>query len=185
MPFGEYMPFSDYFPWLLELNPNVGGFKAGAEAEVFQFPQLNQGASLGVAPLICYEDVIPGPGAEATRAGAEVLVNLTNDAWFGDSIAPNQHHLIASFRAIENRRYLLRSTNTGLTAIVDPFGKTIGQVPKFSEDILSSKVHALQTLSFYTQFPVEQAWRGLSGALLLIILGRVFARRFRNTGSAQ
>ena len=130
IPFGEYMPLASYFPWLNTLNAKAGVFSAGTETKVFAYPMHREDGSaytLKVSPLICYEDTVPALAREATQKGAELLVNITSDAWFGRSLAPHQHHLIAAFRAIENRRYLVRSTTTGLSAVVDPLGRTIAR----------------------------------------------------------
>lgn len=145
MPFGEYTPLSSTLPWLKEINSTAGEFTAGDEIRVFEFPDDRDG--LKVSPLICYEDIIPELSRRAVNKGAELLINMTNDAWFGDTAAPLQHNLIASFRAIENRRYLLRSTNTGLTAIVDPLGKTIGSLQPYSEGVLQQSVDLIKLKS--------------------------------------
>ncbi len=125
IPFGEYMPMASYFPWLNKLNDKAGVFSAGTETKVFAYPMRRADDSaytLKVSPLICYEDTVPALAREAAREGAQLLVNISSDAWFGRSLAPAQHHLIAAFRAIENRRYLVRSTTTGLSAVVRPAG---------------------------------------------------------------
>ena len=98
------------------------------------------------------------PAREATRQGAELLVNLTYDTWFGRSAAPYQHHLIAAFRAIENRRFLIRSTYTGYTAVVNPLGKTIANIPCFTEGKLTVNVPLLKGQSIYTAYIGETPW---------------------------
>ena len=108
--------------------------------------------SIKVSPLICYEDVIANPSRESTKLNAELLVNITNDGWFGDTVAPYQHNLIASFRAIENRRFLIRSTNTGLTAIINPVGQTVHKLAPFSEGTLLAKVHLMSYMTLYTLY---------------------------------
>ena len=145
MPFGEFTPFVGIFPWLKEFNKNAAEFTAGKGVGLLYIPQI-----AAVAPLICYEDVLPSLSRRATAAGATVLVNLTNDAWFGDTVAPYQHHLIAAWRAIENRRYLLRVTNSGLTAIVNPLGETQFDAPTFTSATVTAPVLAIQEKSLYT-----------------------------------
>ncbi len=142
MPFGEFTPFSGTFPWLKDLNATAGEFTAGEKTEIISFP-LSNNMSLKVAPLICYEDVIPQLAREAALNGAEILINITNDAWFGNTIAPYEHNLIASFRSIENRRYLLRATNTGLTAIIDPLGKTVASIKPYSDGVINYDVERI------------------------------------------
>jgi apolipoprotein N-acyltransferase len=140
MPFGEYTPFTETFPIIRRLNPDDISFIAGTTPRLHEITFYNSEKKLIAASLICYEDVVQDLAVEAANAGAEVLINQTNDAWFGDTIAPYQHHLIATFRAIENRRYLLRATNTGLTAIVDPVGRTVKSLPTYKQGTLSDKV---------------------------------------------
>ena len=164
IPFGEYMPFSSVFPWINRLNENAGFFSSGHEIKVFSYPMRHTDASeymLKAAPLICYEDTVPAPARDATRRGAELLVNLTYDTWFGRSAAPYQHHLIAIFRAIENRRFLVRSTYTGYTAVVSPLGKTIADIPPFSEGKLAVDVTLMNYQSTYTNYVGELPCWGL------------------------
>ena len=159
MPFGEYTPFANTLPFLKALNPTAGEFVAGKEVKVFN---INNSNKLLVSPLICYEDIIPYLARRATQTGANLLVNITNDAWFGNTIAPHQHHMIASFRAIENNRYLLRSTNTGLSAVVDPLGRTIAQIPVFSEGTLKTTVRLINQNTIYSSILGDLAWYFLS-----------------------
>jgi apolipoprotein N-acyltransferase len=166
MPFGEYVPGSSIFPWLERLNANSGGFRAGTEAKVFEIPMRNERGAIRtvrVSPLVCYEDIVPALSREATRQGAELLVNLTNDTWFGRTVAPLEHHLIASFRAIENRRFLVRATNTGLTAVVDPLGRTVARIPLFTEGTVTAPVVLLSKQSAFTRFVGDWPWWCLLG----------------------
>jgi len=164
MPFGEYVPFGDVFPWLRALVVTTGDFTPGDRMSVYPFPRADGGV-LPTAPLICYEDIVPRLARDAVRQGAELLVNITNDAWFGDTAAPHQHHLLALFRAIENRRWLLRTTNSGLTAVVNPLGETTHALPTFSEGMILAKVLPMSYTSIYTSHVGEWPW------LLLVLLG--------------
>jgi apolipoprotein N-acyltransferase len=176
IPFGEYMPGASVFPWLNRMNKNAGVFSAGTEIKVFPFPmQRRDGRAYTVkaAPLICYEDTVPALARRATRHGAELLVNLTYDTWFGRTAAPYQHHLIAAFRAIENRRYLIRSTNSGYTAVVDPLGRTIASIPLLTADTVSVNVRLLSEQTPYTAYLGETPWWLLfAGTTGMIIVGR-------------
>ncbi len=177
IPFGEYMPFSSLFPWLNSLNEQAGLFSPGKEITVFAYPMKRPGEpgyTARIAPLICYEDTVTGPARDATRQGAELLVNLTYDTWFGRSAAMYQHHLIAIFRAIENRRYLIRSTYTGYTAVVSPLGKTIAGIPAFEEGKLNVDVPLMNYQSSYTSYIGELPWWGL---LAVSAVSIVAARR--------
>jgi apolipoprotein N-acyltransferase len=118
VPFGEYLPLRPL------LGPIVGGlvpgdFKPGREVGIFQLAQ----PALKLAPLVCFEDTLGGLVREPVQRGADVLVNLTNDGWFGRTCEPEQHLANAIFRAIENRRPLIRCTNNGVTCSVDVFGR--------------------------------------------------------------
>ncbi len=161
IPFGEYMPLASYFPWLNKLNDKAGVFSAGTETKVFAYPMRRADDSaytLKVSPLICYEDTVPALAREAARKGAQLLVNISSDAWFGRSLAPAQHHLIAAFRAIENRRYLVRSTTTGLSAVVDPLGRTIARIPPFTEGTATVTVSLLDYPAAYTTWVGDRPW---------------------------
>ncbi|MCI5066226.1 apolipoprotein N-acyltransferase [bacterium] len=151
MPYGEYTPFSDLFPWLLAVNKMAGNFTPGGETTLHRFPTAARPTGLSAASLICYEDVVQSLATEAVREGAELLVNLTNDAWFGDSIALQQHHLIATFRAIENRRFHLRATNTGQTGVISPLGETVSSLPTGRGGVLHTEVVPLSELSLFSR----------------------------------
>jgi apolipoprotein N-acyltransferase len=175
MPFGEYMPLAGLFPWLNQLNPGAAAFRAGETAVVFHYPmRADSGESyfFKVSPLICYEDVVQGLAREAVQAGAEVLVNLTNDAWFGRTAAPEQHHLIAAFRAIENGRFLVRSTNSGLTAVVAPSGATLARIAPFEEKVLMTRVLALDHKTPYNHLG-NIPWWCLAALCALLLAKRL------------
>ena len=102
-------------------------------------------------------------------------MNITSDSWFGRTLAPHQHHLIAAFRAIENRRFLIRATNTGLSAVVDPLGKTVARIPPFSEGTATARVRLLNYRSPFTNWVSDRPW----WALLTLSIGMVVVRRWR------
>lgn len=115
--FGEYIPFGDTFPVLYDWLPEAGHFEAGTTVETFPFA----GAQLGV--MICYEDILPGFTSRLADKNPNVIINVTNDAWFGKTPEPYLHLALAMFRAVENRMWLVRSTNTGVSAYVDAVGR--------------------------------------------------------------
>lgn len=135
MPFGEYLPLENYFPSLRELSPNTGNFLAGKEQ-----PAISFDSGVKAALLICYEDMLPS----VSFVDSNVLINITNDAWYGLSNAPYQHHLLASFRAIENRKFLLRSTNTGYTVILDSLGRVVSDAEIFVKKTVDAEVPLLE-----------------------------------------
>ena len=176
MPFGEYLPLADWirpalgrFRALQELLAQLSGLTPGNETVVFHFPASGNAPEFKAAPLICYEDILPWLGAEATRSGANLLVNLTNDGWFGHTVAPLQHHAIASFRAIENGRSLIRSTNSGHTAVVSPMGKTILGPPHFESGILTNTVPLLAHKTLFVANSLD-LWIPLGFRLIAVLL---------------
>jgi len=184
IPFGEYMPGANLFPWLAGMNQRAGTFTAGTEVRVFGYPMRGRDGkeyTVKVSPLICYEDIVPALARKATRQGAELLVNLTYDTWFGRSAAPYQHHVIAAFRAIENRRFLIRATNSGYSAVVDPLGRTIARIPPFTEGTVAVNVTLLDYPSAYTRYVGERPW----WLLLFGTLGLIVVRRWRDRGSNE
>lgn len=154
MPFGEYLPFARSFPALLALSPQTGDFDAGDLKEPIRFDS----PAVAVAPLICYEDLLPGPSREGVERGANLLLNLTNDAWYGASHAPFQHHMIALWRAIETRRTLVRATNTGFTAVVTPLGETLIGPPLFQEGVLIAELPLLSRETLSVKLAERQNW---------------------------
>lgn len=162
MPFGEYTPGLDWFPWLADIH-STPEFAAGEEIVVFEYPRKESSQPAPkIAPLICYEDVVPALSRAAAQKGANLLANLTNDAWFGNTAAPYQHNLIAAFRAIENRRYLLRATNSGLTAVISALGSNVATLPPFSEGILRANVALISERTFYNTYWGDWPWWSIS-----------------------
>jgi apolipoprotein N-acyltransferase len=126
LAFGEYLPLGETFPVLYEWSKNSGRFSAGTKLDALPFK--TKSGNKKVAVLICYEDIIPTFVNDVVRAeDPDLLVNITNDAWFGVTYEPWQHLALAQMRAVEHRRYLVRATNSGVSAIIDPLGQVIGQ----------------------------------------------------------
>lgn len=124
LAFGEYLPLGDTFPILYKWSPHSGRFSAGTSIEPVEV-EVN-GKKHPVSVLICYEDILPGfTNRAVSHADPELLVNMTNDAWFGNTTEPWEHLALAKFRAVEHRRFLVRSTNSGVSAIVDPTGAIV------------------------------------------------------------
>jgi apolipoprotein N-acyltransferase len=164
VPFGEYMPLGDRFPRLRELSPGTSNFTAGGDPVLLAVGPL---ARLGA--LICYEDVIPGPARAAVARGATLLVNLTNDAWYGDSAEPVQHQALAIWRTVETRRDLVRSTNTGLTSVLAATGEVVEELPTFTTGTLTAEVRLLGGETPYAAIGDVFAW-GVVAALLLLVV---------------
>ncbi len=172
LAFGEYIPLQHYLPFLRNISPTIGNLTPGTGGIV----TLPNGVGLG--PLICYEDIVPDLARQAVRQGAQVLVNLTNDVWFGATRAPYQHRALAAFRAVENRVYLVRVTNTGLTSIIDALGREQAALPIFQADTLVHTIQPLRLASLYTRFGDWFA-QLCSAVALLLLLGSRLRRRIR------
>jgi len=169
MPFGEFLPFASMFPSLKALSPNTGDFTAGHGPAVLEVdPRLRVGA------LVCYDDMLAGHVREAARAGATVLLTVANDAWFGDSAALTLHETLGLWRAIENRRFLVRVTNTGLSSVVDPLGAVQLELPTWIETAAIARVQLLEIPSIYQRHGDLFAW-----SIAVLALGLLLSSRWR------
>lgn len=162
VPFGEYLPLKQYFGYLESLTQGVGEFTPGEEFTLFEVNDFKFGS------LICFEDIFPELGQKYTAAGADILVNYTNDAWYGDTSAQYQHLVFSQFRALENRRYLVRATNTGLTAMINPSGQIVARLDPFKRGYLLQNLK-IDTVNTYFSRYGDQWVRGLA-----IICGLIF-----------
>lgn len=166
VPFGEYLPLSGWLGWLLDyLHIPMSDFSAGTGAPA---PIFAAGQPLGVS--ICYEDAF-GEEVIESLPGATLLVNVSEDAWFGDSLAPHQHLQMARMRARETGRYLLRATNTGVSAIIDPAGGLLATAPQFATHIVRATVHPLAGATPYVRAGNWPVVLLLSALVLAVALG--------------
>jgi len=144
LAFGEYLPFGETFPVMYQWSPHSSRFSEGTTIE----PMVWQGHK--ISALICYEDILPSFVNKVVRhADPELLVNLTNDAWFGDSTEPWIHLALAKLRAVEHRRYLIRATNSGVSAIVDPVGRVILHGGTYKEEALLGEARFMRATTGY------------------------------------
>jgi len=103
-----------------------------------------------VTALICYEDILPRFTNDAVRhADPDLLVNITNDAWFGDSAEPWQHLALAQLRAVEHRRYLVRGTNSGVSAVIDPVGRVVARSGTFRQETVTARIRWMRSKTLY------------------------------------
>jgi apolipoprotein N-acyltransferase len=164
LPFGEFMPGASWFPQLAAMSPQTGDFTPGERAVTLDVP-----GKVRVAPLVCYEDLPAGIARRMTQTGAEALLTIFNDAWFGPSVAPYQHEALALFRAIENRRYFLRVGNAGVTGVIDPLGRVVARLGQFTEEVLETEIRPLQLSTFYTRHGDVFGWAVTALALVDIL----------------
>jgi apolipoprotein N-acyltransferase len=149
VPFGEYVPFRNLFFFAHKLTGKVSEFARGDQRKVFILPGQN-GERRRYGVFICYEAVFADEVRQFARLGAEVLVNVSDDGWYGDTSAPWQHLNMARMRAIENRRWLLRDTNNGVTAVIDPYGRVRQSIPRHQTDALPAGYAFRSDVTFYT-----------------------------------
>ena len=171
VPFGEYVPLESILSFAGPLVQQVGGFTPGDRLTIFQ---LREGAfSTG----ICYEAVFPELSREAVQRGSQLLTSITNDAWFGRSSAPWQHFAMARMRSVETGRYLARAANTGVSAIVDPYGRVVQATPLFEEAVSVGEVRFLDGTTLYVRIGDVVPWAGLVVAIGLWVLSARGRRR--------
>lgn len=169
MPFGEYIPFDWLVPQIRELSPATASFTAGEGTQVFEVPGRYR-----FAPMICYEDLIASMSRNATAAGAQFLLNILNDAWYGNTAAPYEHQALALWRTVENRRYLLRGSNSGVTSIIDAAGRVVAEGGLFTAEVVSGEVALMEMSTFYTRYGDVFVWFVVAlTAVLLVRTGRM------------
>lgn len=172
VPFGEYLPLSFLFGWIVDiLKIPLSQFSAGDE-----YQPLMELAGMKASVTICYEGIF-GAHIRQHLPGASVLVNVSNDAWFGRSIAGDQHLQMIRMRALETGRYVLRATNTGITVIIDPMGKVVKQARRYEPAVLTGTFTAMQGSTPYVRWGDRPI---LMLAMLLLIVVPVFAREHEN-----
>ena len=145
VPFGEYVPFASVFSFAGGLTQAVGNFTRGTS----HAPLQAEDQKLGI--FICYESIFPNEVRQLVEQGAQVLINISNDGWYGDSGAWAQHLNQARMRAVENNRWLLRDTNTGLTASIDPYGRVVAHLERKTRAALSAPYAPTKVTTFYCE----------------------------------
>lgn len=165
VPFGEYVPLRKYLFFAHSLIDSIGDFTPGREYSVGALP----GGRFSV--FICYEAIFSSEIRHFAGNGAQLFINISNDGWFGRSSAPPQHLMMARVRAVENHRWLLRCTNTGFTVDVDPYGRIVAQLPRFTRGQLDAPYGFRSDLTPYTRFGDWLAWLCLLATIALLATG--------------
>ena len=168
VPFGEYTPYKELFFFAGHLLDNVGPFVPGNVRQVF----ATGGHRYGV--FICYESIFGDEMREFSKLGADVLVNISDDGWYGDTSAPWEHLDMVRMRAIENSRWVLRATNTGVTSVIDPNGTITAQLPRHIRGSMAAEFGYRDNLTFYTRHGDWFPWvcAAMSGLALLWAFNR-------------
>lgn len=153
LAFGEYIPFGDVFPSLYRISAHSGHFTPGNHVRPLPFGPYR------ITSLICYEDIVPSFVRRAVNeANPHVLVNVTNDAWFGNTHEPWIHFALAKFRAVEHRRYLVRSTNSGVSGVVDAAGRTVRHSGVFVRENITAEVAMMNRDTVYDMLGDWPGW---------------------------
>jgi apolipoprotein N-acyltransferase len=157
VPWGEHVPFPKLFFFAHKLTGKVSAFTAGTHRRIFTLESADgQVHRYGI--FICYEAVFADEVRQFAKLGAQVLVNASDDGWYGDTSAPWQHLNMTRMRAIENRRWLLRDTNNGVTAVIDPYGRVRQSIPRHQVDALPAQFAFRDDITFYTAHGDMFAW---------------------------
>ncbi len=171
LAFGEYLPFGEMFPSLYDISPNSGAFSPGTSLAPLKLTLAGQERKLGA--LICYEDILPSFANKLVNASKpDLLVNITNDAWFGDTAEPWQHLALSKLRAIEHRRDLVRTTNSGVSAVIDATGRMLSHTKTFEPATLLETIHWMQGSTAYEAIGDLPWWIATGAAFLLSFFGR-------------
>jgi len=169
VPFGEFVPFQKYLSFLGPVIGDLGSFNQGPRYEKFQ------AGGFTYSPMICYEVIFPGDVQEAFRTGADVLVNISNDAWYGTTASAYQHAMMAVVRTSEERKPMIRASNAGISLATDPFGKILCSTRLFEPGILPVEVWLADGVStLYSRWGNWLPWLcwGLTGFWALVALRR-------------
>lgn len=167
--FGEYIPFGDEFPVLYEWLPEASQFQAGTRTEPLKFVRPGKpDARLGI--LVCYEDLLPNFARRVAIHDPDVFINLTNDAWFGQTAEPEHHLNLALMRSVEYRRWLVRSTNTGISVFIDAAGRRVQETSLQDAETMLRDVPLLKGRTIYATLGNWPLW-GLGLGLLLLLAG--------------
>lgn len=164
VPFGEYVPLKKWFPFLGKMVVHIGDFSSGNN----EHPILLDGFRIGM--LICYEIIFPELSAASTQQGSAFLVNLTNDAWYGWTSAPYQHFSMSVLRAVENKRAVIRSANTGISGFIYPTGKVHATTGLFKQACLTASIPLLNQKTVYSRIGDFFSYTCIVTGLIFIIL---------------
>jgi apolipoprotein N-acyltransferase len=179
VPFGEHVPYADTFAFLNLLNWGVGisGWGVGKEKTIFKMPDST--GSKRFSTLICYESIYPGYVREFVNSGAEFLIVITNDSWWGKTSGFLQHADYARLRAIENRRWIVRCANGGMSTYIDPYGRMYQSTGYGTQATVLQAIGISRTKTLYTRWGDYLAIPafGISLALTVFMIGRIVVQK--------
>lgn len=176
--FGEYVPYASALGFAKQLTTEVSAFKPGSTYAVGELPDVpgpaefrTPGPPHKFGAFICFEAIFPGLVRQFVANGAELLINISNDGWFGRSAGPEQHLIMARVRAVENRRWLLRATNNGFTVAVDPYGRIVARLDADKRSALAAPYDFRSDRTLYSRFGDWLAWLCVIASAGFLTLG--------------
>lgn len=167
VPFGEYTPYKTVFSFIANFTHAIGELTPGDRITFHHFNNIRFGTP------ICYEIIFPALVRRFCLGGAEFLVTLTNDGWYGTSSAPYQHFSMAVFRAVENRRYLLRAATTGISGIIDPYGRILKKSSLNQQVYLTEQISEIKKMTVYSRYGDWFSYLSLTISALYLILSLI------------
>ena len=175
LPFGEYLPLKGTIPWSYINVPDIGTYTPGDEFTLFNISDVKFGVT------ICWENIFPDMVRRFVRDGAQFIVNITNEAWFGKTAAPYQFLSMSVFRAVENHVYVVRCANTGVSCFIDPYGRIIDRLKDengkdiFIRGVLIGSIVPQKTQTIYNRFGNWLVWGSFLFSFILLLVA-VFRR---------
>ncbi|MXX11193.1 MAG: apolipoprotein N-acyltransferase [Nitrospira sp. SB0677_bin_15] len=179
VPFGEYIPLQRMLFFLDKLVVGIGDFEPGPGPTLLDFERGPDRRKTRFGVAICFEVIFPDLVRRLALEGANFLVTITNDAWFGNTVAPHQHFGMVVFRAVENRMAFARAANTGVSGFIDPTGRILMTTPIFAERAVIGSIPLSTPSTVYTRFGDVFAWTCVIMALILLSFARFFSRPVR------
>lgn len=183
LPFGEYLPYRETLPWALIHVPDIDHYLAGKEYTIFKIPQFD------FAVTICWENLFPALVRQFVQRGAQVMVNITNEAWFGETAAPYQFLSMSVFRAVENSIFMIRCANTGISCFIDPRGRITGRLSDsrgkeiFIRGFTTGSIIPVKAVTVYNRY--GDWFAGLCGFITLVSFLLVVFKRKPNSMPAK
>jgi apolipoprotein N-acyltransferase len=167
VPFGEYTPYKKIFSFISSVTHAIGDMTPGEEQRLMDYEGMQLGSP------ICYEIIFPDLVRKFVKKGASFLVTITNDGWYGRSAAPFQHFAMAAMRAVENRRFILRSATTGISGIIDPYGRILSESELMTQTSLTGMITPKRETTLYTRFGDILLYVSLTLTVISLILAVV------------
>ncbi len=183
VPFGEYIPLREVFPFLARLTPIPRELTPGWERVVFSLPAAEGTGETRFSALVCYEDVFPGLCREFRRQGAQFFVNITDEGWYDIPGELRQHLAMAVFRAVETRTTVVRAANTGISCFIDPRGEVYAELPAMTEGALAAPVYLCDVTTPYVRYGDAFAWACLA-LMHVLFIGPAVCRRLSRRAKA-